>query len=177
MGAYLSAREAADYCGVSEKTIRNWLASGRLSADKSAGSFHIPQEQLDAIRRDGPWSPQGADRQPEGSAEDVRAEGPHLVTAAEVLALVREAQAEALARAEAAAMWQARAEVLAAQLHRAQETIRALEAPREAPTNAPESRPGGPERVELGGAVPESTPASSAPWWRRLWGALLSTPG
>ena len=54
MGAYLSAREAADYCGVSEKTIRNWLATGRLSADKSAGSFHIPQAQLDAIKRNGP---------------------------------------------------------------------------------------------------------------------------
>jgi hypothetical protein len=30
MSAYLSARASADYCGVSEKTIRNWIASGRL---------------------------------------------------------------------------------------------------------------------------------------------------
>jgi len=130
MAAYLSAREAADYCGASEKTIRNWLATGRLSADKSAGSFHIPQAQLDAIKRNGPRSPQDADRQAEGSAEEVRAESPHLLTAADVLSMVREAQAEAIAKAEAAAMWQARAEMLAHQLAVTGDRLRALEAPR-----------------------------------------------
>jgi excisionase family DNA binding protein len=134
MGAYLSAREAADYCGVSEKTIRNWLASGRLSADKSAGSFRIPQEQLDTLRRDGPRSPQGADRQPEGSAEDVRAEGPQSSTA-ELVALVRDLQGELMRRTEAAATWQTRAEVLALQLEDARAQL-ALSAP----ANAPKSR-------------------------------------
>ena len=38
------------------------------------------------------------------------------------------------------AMLQARAEVLAARLHRAQETIRALEAPHQAPAEGSESR-------------------------------------
>jgi excisionase family DNA binding protein len=191
MGAYLSAREAADYCGVSEKTIRNWLASGRLSADKSAGSFRIPQEQLDALRRDGPRSPRGADRQPEGSAEDVRTEGPQVLTTADVLTLVREAQAEAMARAEAAAMWQARAEVLAIRLEQAEHRLLALEAPRTAPADAPKSH----EDANLTAHAPEPpreppepepepppspTPAPIPPgpdgrsWWRRVWAALAS---
>ncbi len=66
---------------------------------------------------------------------------------------------------------------LQARLQQAEDTIRALEAPREAPTNAPESRPGGPERAESGGAVQESTPVPSGPWWRRALAALLGAPG
>jgi excisionase family DNA binding protein len=34
MAAYLSARQAADLCGVSERTIRNWITSGKLSGGK-----------------------------------------------------------------------------------------------------------------------------------------------
>ena len=183
MGAYLSAREAADYCGVSEKTIRNWLQLGRLSADKSARAFRIPQAQLDALRQDGPRSPRGADRQPAGSAEDVRAEGPHVLTAAEVLALVREAQAETIAKAEAAAMWQTRAEVLAIRLEQAERRLLALEAPRphqtataaretaEAPD--PPSEPS--ELIPAASPVPQPIPPEpngGSPWWRRWWAAL-----
>ena len=129
MGAYLSAREAADFCGVSEKTVRNWLHAGRLSAEKSEGAFRIPQAELVALKRNGPRT-SSADRQAEGSAEDVRAEGPHTVPVADVLALIREAQAEAIAKAEAAAMWQARAEMLAHRLAAAEDRIKALDAPR-----------------------------------------------
>ncbi len=160
MGAYLSAREAADYCGVSEKTIRNWLAAGRLSADKSAGSFRIPQGQLDALRRHDPRSPQGADRQPEGSAEDVRAEGPHSVPVADVLALLRNAQAEAIAKAEAAAMWQTRAEVLALQLDQARGELRALTSP---------DRQEGPPAPDLTAQTEDPMSETSTPWWRRCW--------
>ena len=150
MGAYLSAREAADYCGVSEKTVRNWLHTGRLSAEKSEGTFRIPQEQLDALKRNGPRTPHPADRQPERSAEDVRAEGPHSVPVADVLALVRDLQAELLRRTEAAAVWQARALML-------QERVRALEAPRS--HDAPES----PVDVNLGAEPGEPPTESSDP--------------
>jgi excisionase family DNA binding protein len=121
--AYLSARQAADYCGVSEKTIRNWIAAGRLSADKSADGFHIRVADLQPFCRRAPRTPQGAD----GSADRVRAESadsphatvnPEVLTVADVLQLVREARAEAMTKAEAAAMWQARAELLSAELER-----------------------------------------------------------
>jgi len=187
MGAYLSAREAADYCGVSEKTIRNWLQLGRLSADKSARAFRIPQAQLDALRQDGPRSPRGADRQPAGSAEDVRAEGPHVLTTAEVLALVREAQAETIAKAEAAAMWQTRAEVLAIRLEQAERRLLALEAPtarHQTPTDARETAEGPDSPSEPSEPTPAPSPApmpilpqpnGGSPWWRRAWTALVGT--
>ena len=183
MGAYLSAREAADYCGVSEKTVRNWLHAGRLSAEKSEGTFRIPQEQLDTLRRHDPRSPHPADRQPEGSAEDVRAEGPQAVPVADVLALLRDAQAEAITKAEAAAMWQVRAEVLAAQLELARTELRALQAPHvaqnatqasnltaEAPE--PSSEPSDPPTEPPEPLAPDPLPPTTdgrTPWWRHWW--------
>jgi excisionase family DNA binding protein len=64
MPAYLSARESAAYCGVSEKTIRNWIASGRLSAEKSAGTFRIAQDDLDVLRARSPRPPRSAESVP-----------------------------------------------------------------------------------------------------------------
>ena len=110
MSAYLSAREAADYCGVTEKTIRNWLAAGRLSAEKSAGSFHIPREQLEPWRRNSARTGNGADRQAEADGPEVRG------ALAELLQLARDAQT--------------RADVLATRLAAAEGRLRALEAPR-----------------------------------------------
>jgi excisionase family DNA binding protein len=46
MGASVSARQAAKVCGVSEKTVRNWIASGRLSATRSSAGFRIDRDQL-----------------------------------------------------------------------------------------------------------------------------------
>ena len=46
MGAYLSARQAAAYCGVNEKTVRRWIASGRLSAVHEDGAFRIAAVDL-----------------------------------------------------------------------------------------------------------------------------------
>jgi hypothetical protein len=51
--------------------------------------------------------------------------------AAEVLELVRQAQEQVTAKAEAAAMWQARAELLAAELASAREQLRVLQPPRD----------------------------------------------
>jgi excisionase family DNA binding protein len=44
--AYLSARQAAKVCGVSEKTMRNWINAGRVHATRSAGGFRIDPDQL-----------------------------------------------------------------------------------------------------------------------------------
>ena len=140
MGAYLSARESADYCGVSEKTIRNWIASGRLSAEKSAGSFRIAQEELDVLRSGSPHRLQGA----ESASAEVRTEGgPQGAEGAaesagvvELVSLVRHLQAQLVTRTEAATLWQARAEMLAERLAAAESRILALSAP-ESPVEAP----------------------------------------
>jgi excisionase family DNA binding protein len=149
---YFSAREAADYCGVSEKTVRNWLASGRLEAVKSAGSFRIAREQLEPLRRKSAPQPASADRQ----SADV------LVSGADLLQLVREAQADAMAKAEAAAMWQARAEMLAGQLQQRDEQLKALMAPKEEPA-APA---GSVATTPVFQDYPSQEPRPQ-PWWRR----------
>jgi excisionase family DNA binding protein len=143
MTAYLSARESADYCGVSEKTIRNWIASGRLSAEKSAGSFRIAPDDLDALRSGSPHPPQSA----ESASAEVRAEGsPHGADSAdpsamvELIALVRELQAQLITRTEAAVMWQERARVLADQLALPPPAAEAPTAP--APIESPDTAPG-----------------------------------
>lgn len=116
MSAYLSARESAAYCGVSEKTIRNWIASGRLSAEKSAGSFRIDQEALDALRSERLHPPQGAESASAELRADVGpqgAEGSAVVAGlAGLVALVDRLTAENRQLAESAAMWQERARIL-----------------------------------------------------------------
>src|SRR5881394_472202 len=63
--APLSAREAAARCGVDERTVRRWIARGRLAADKHGGVFNIAPCDLapflppaaaptDSIAADGP---------------------------------------------------------------------------------------------------------------------------
>jgi len=149
--AYRSARQAADYCGVSEKTIRNWLAAGRLSAERSAGGFQIAVADLDALRRGTPQAPQGADPSAEGIRAESRGDDAATVNLlpalTDALQLVRELQHALVAKAEAAAMWQARAEMLASQLA------------------AP------PPALDSGAEPPPQTPAPRRPWWRRWWGA------
>lgn len=157
---YLSAREAADYCGVSEKTVRNWISSGRLFAERSAASFRISREQLDPFRRSSAPQSTGAERKSAESAPEVctrPADSADTVPVADVLELVREAQADALAKAEAAAMWQARAELLAGELADARKQLLALQAPQPEPA---------PQQPAV--AVEPAEEPSRAPWWRRL---------
>ncbi len=177
MSAYLSAREAADYCGVSEKTIRNWIASGRLSAERSACAFRIAQEDLATLRRETLRTPQeeGAESASAEATEDVRAEGPRTEVAAGIVELVallrdREAKIDDLSTrlvgyAEAAAMWQARAAVFAHQLESAHAELRALRAPEQPTMPGPEPVPG---------PFPEPDPPgpSFAPRWGR-WSAIV----
>ena len=46
--AYLSARQAARRLGVSDKTVRHWVRTGRLPGEESAQGFRIP---LDGVER------------------------------------------------------------------------------------------------------------------------------
>lgn len=46
MSDVLSAEEAAHRCGVSSKTVRRWIESGRLKADKVGRSFRIDVSDL-----------------------------------------------------------------------------------------------------------------------------------
>jgi excisionase family DNA binding protein len=43
----LSAHEAAARCGVSERSVRRWIASGRLKADASGREFRISERDLE----------------------------------------------------------------------------------------------------------------------------------
>jgi excisionase family DNA binding protein len=70
----MSARKAADYCGVSEKTIRNWLTAGRLPGVKRGRAYLIPVEALEEYRRLGRRDGIGHDaRQRQGAPPDTLA--------------------------------------------------------------------------------------------------------
>ena len=85
--------------------------------------------------------------------------------------LVRELQADLANATATIGLWQGRTEMLALQLEESKAQL-ALGVP----TNAPESRPGGPERAGAGGMVPDSPPrpppapggaACGPPCWAR----------
>ena len=46
--ALLSAREAALSIGVTERTVRNWISSGKLPAERTPAGFRIRSEDLPA---------------------------------------------------------------------------------------------------------------------------------
>jgi excisionase family DNA binding protein len=122
MRDHLSAREAADYCGVSEKTVRNWLRAGRLKAEKLGRAFRIPREQLEPYREHYAESARTAKAPAPLSFSAhtaIRADSPYDgagLPVSELLAMLRQAQREAVAKAEEAAMWRERAESLLARL-------------------------------------------------------------
>ena len=47
--SFLNAKQAAAYLNRDEKTIRNWISLGRISAEKVKGSWQIPKAELDAV--------------------------------------------------------------------------------------------------------------------------------
>lgn len=47
MSDVLSARAAAEVCGVDERTVRRWVKSGHLAADKRGGRFLIARSALE----------------------------------------------------------------------------------------------------------------------------------
>jgi hypothetical protein len=113
MAGMLSAHEAADVCKVSERAIRNWISAGKLPAERTPAGFRARSEDLPTPSANGAASSGRVGNDAETSA-----------SLSELVALVR----DLLPKAEAAAMWQARAEMLANQLEQAQ---LALAAPKE----------------------------------------------
>ena len=177
MSEYVSAHQAAARCGVSERTVRRWIARGRLAADKHAGVYRVALEDVGALAAalHGPPADSAADS---GHLADDAAAGPASAAAdsGHWAALVRDLQAELLRRTEAAAMWQARAEMLGHQL-------RAIEAPKgpQSPPDAnlaaqapdPPSEPSEPPSDPSPAPTPiPPQPNGGSPWWRRWWRAL-----
>jgi excisionase family DNA binding protein len=49
MAGMLSAREAAASVGVTERTIRNWISSGKLRAERTPAGFRVRPEDLPSV--------------------------------------------------------------------------------------------------------------------------------
>jgi excisionase family DNA binding protein len=107
---WISVREAASHLGISDKTVRKKIKSGELESRQVETRFGLAYQ----VRVEG------------FPGLDSRVEAGVTPTNLELLKLVRELQA----KAETAAMWQGRCEVLSLQLAQSQERVKALEAPK-----------------------------------------------
>ena len=121
----------------------------------------------------------GSEAHPDGDA----GAWAHLVH--ELSARLDRTQAELLATASAAALWQGRAEILAHHLEQARAELRALKAP-ESPTEANLTAPDPEPTTEPSDPLPEPPPPLAPdplppklngrhPWWRRWWATLAGT--
>lgn len=60
---WMSYRQAAAYLGVSVGSLRNWVASGRISAARNGGVVRFHRETLDAwLQRGNGDMPMGTDK-------------------------------------------------------------------------------------------------------------------
>jgi excisionase family DNA binding protein len=124
MSTFLSAHAAAVRLGVSDRTIRRWIASGKLDADKAAGEFRIALEDLDSLT--GQDEAYAAAPHTQGSRLDAASAAADLSS---LVAFIERQQALLIERTEVAAMWQERAHVLGEQL-----ALTALPSPPDAST-------------------------------------------
>jgi excisionase family DNA binding protein len=157
MSRFLSAEQAAELSGVHPKTVRRWIASGRLRAGKRGRAYRIRLEDLAPFMEQEGEHPDNGEHAGHGTGDigDRGQSGPSGQDG--LLEMIRELQAQVVQYAATAAMWQARAELLAHQLGEAQGRIRMLEAPKEPePAPVPEPLPPTPDGREL------------APPWRRV---------
>jgi hypothetical protein len=150
-GQWLSLTAAARELGVSVKTLRRRVHVGTLRA-RQVGTRHGPAYQV--------WVPAATHT---GHSEDAGSLD-HGQTMLELVRLVAELQA----RAEAAALWQGRAQVLEAELAQAREQLRTLPAP---PPGVPQDAPGRAADAPTPGPDQEPTKPQRRPWWRfwRAW--------
>jgi hypothetical protein len=164
---WLPLTAAAGRLGVSVDTVRRRIKSGEIEGRqvRRPQGFRW-QVRLGAKGHAAPRTP-GADvdagpmqRTDVSSrqAMDVHAAPMQQLNLDPLAQLVRDLKTELVQKAEAAAMWQARAELIAAELSQARETIKALQAPATTPT-APAPAPIMP-------ATAEAEPPASRPWWR-----------
>ena len=180
MSTIVSANEAAHRFGLSEKTVRRWIASGKLKADKSGRAYRVMLSEVAAL-----VEPDTAhDRGPSadtvrtadiGSAPSTADSMSAMSGIPELVALVDRLQAEARHHAEAAAMWQERAGMLADRLSLAESEIRVLSAPQTTPQPQDE-----PEEPEPTPTPPSPFPAPLEPSknegsvWAAWWPLILT---
>jgi hypothetical protein len=166
-GQWLSLKVAAPHLGISAKTARRRARSGDLQARQISTPYGEAWEVW--VPRLGTPNGQGIELgSPNGHTQDSQAtpghtqagQGPELM---EALRQLDQIHLDLLTRTEAAAMWQARAEMLAGELADARGRLAALEAPR--------------EEQELCNTVLQSSPGDQItplpppprrPWYQRL---------
>ena len=194
-GAWLTLREAADRLGISEKTARRRVKAGTLEG-RQVSTLHglawqvwvddrVDTRRVAATVDDHGTLDEGGrhtDVPDQGSAflERVR------LVDRELVRLIDRLHEENRALAEAAAVWQTRAELLGIRLDQAHEQLRALEAPKPhqshkgsretAETPKPTTEPSDPTSEPT--PVPTPTPIppdedGRRPWWSRWWPAIV----
>lgn len=176
----LSLREAADFAGVNERTLRRWITRGRLHAVKLGGQYRITAAELTqavnasdeaartpdtATPADRPDSGQPADRvdmpgRP-GTGQPTAdiGQGPD-IDLAPLAELVREQTRQIAELSAAAAMWQTRALHLEEQLKQLTAT-----------TGTADEAPAGPERAEPADQDTEDQAPAPTPE-TGIWGRL-----
>jgi len=155
MAAFLSAEDAAAVCGVSPKTVRRWVKSGKLTAAKRGRSFRIAAEAIQPFI--GQDIAQVADTQDTGQGTQPIADSAHTGQAIDVARLL-----DMLNERDRTVMELAgRVGYLQSELHQAREQL-ALMAPKEEHRASP---------VEAVASEPtsesETVPVPTVkPWWR-----------
>jgi excisionase family DNA binding protein len=122
----VSAKEAAEIAGLSTRTVRRWIADGRLPAKKWGRSFRISLTDLSAVTGR-PLVSADTKTVPESPAEaQVRANQP-ADDGDEVTGLVHNLMAELLQATATAARWRTLVEVLILQLEQTEQRLAAIE--------------------------------------------------
>jgi hypothetical protein len=148
---WVSLAEAASQLGVSVQTLRRRIKDDQLRARKVDSPYgpawevslsklervpntpaHILDREVntdDVDQGESPTLENELSSFDEGGRSTVE-QGVSPPGVVEALELIQKLQQEVVAKAEAASLWQGRAEVLTLQLAQAQDTIKALEAPK-----------------------------------------------
>ena len=143
MSDVVSANEAAHRFGLSEKTVRRWIAAGKLTADKRGRAYRVSLSEVAALngqpKADNPGPSANG-----GQTADIRSAPPTADSTSAMSGIpelvqlvarlhdeVSRSKSEVSEYAATAAMWQARARML-------EERVLALEAPKLDPEPAPE---------------------------------------
>ena len=198
-GTWLPLADAARALGISIDATRRRVKRGALVGEKretpQGGAWWVlvppcgpppgaqPGDAPPAAWRHLAQDGAGSEAHPDGDA----GAWAHLVH--ELSARLDRTQAELLATASAAALWQGRAEILAHQLEQTRAELRALQAPQDAPESPvaphlgaepgePTSEPSDPPAEPPPPLAPDPLspkPDGRTPWWRRWWAGLAGT--
>jgi hypothetical protein len=158
-GEWLALSQASPRLGLSVQTLRRRIKDKQIQARQVTTPFGTMWEV---------WIPM-LDSDGEGMVNTVAQDGQSASSSSEMVEalrlisklqeenknLVMEFKSEIIAKAEAAAMWQARADVLQLQLSQMQQKVLMLEAPKEEPNDK-----NGEDNQNL-------------PWWRAWWRGMV----